>query len=75
MGMMIKPIKRLIRPGLGESGQAIFEYLLMVALAIAMTALMATSFRKTLLLVWGYYIQNISAACPGCPPNPAYRFR
>jgi Flp pilus assembly pilin Flp len=76
MGIMRKPIKR-INYFLGgkESGQAVVEYLLMVVVAISIVAVMGTSFRKTLIGIWGFYIRQISAACPGCTPNPGYRFR
>jgi Flp pilus assembly pilin Flp len=75
MGMMRKPLKRSNQFHPGRSGQAMVEYLLMLVVAISLVAVMASSFRKTLTNLWGYYIRQVSAACPGCQANPSYRFR
>ncbi len=55
------------------SGQALVEYVLMLLVAVSLVAIMTTAFRKTVIHLWGFYIQQISAACPGCPVNPKYR--
>lgn len=77
MGMMRKSLKHPnpIHHRAGQSGQAMIEYILMLVVAISLVAVMASSFRKTLTNLWGFYIRQISAACPGCQANPSYRFR
>ena len=57
-----------------EDGQAVVEYVLMVVFALGLVALIATGFRKTILKLWIFYIRQVSAACPGCPPDPTYRY-
>jgi hypothetical protein len=51
------------------------EYVLLLLVAISIVGVMATMFRRTLIRLWGYYHNQVSAACPGCPPHPNYRFR
>jgi len=36
---------------------------------------MATGFRRALTSVWAFYIKQIAAACPGCPPDPRYKLK
>ena len=60
---------------LNSQGQAFGEYILMILVALSLVVVMASGFRKTLVGIWGFYIKQISAACPGCPVNPNYRFR
>lgn len=62
-------------PLLDEKGQAVIEYILMAVVALSLVSIITTSFRRSLIQIWGFYISEISAACPGCPPNPDYRFR
>ena len=57
-----------------QNGQAVVEYILMVLFAISLVAALSTSFRRSLIGIWGFYTRQISAACPGCPPNPRYKF-
>lgn len=81
MGMMRKTLKSfqadlLNRRGqLGQSGQAMVEYILMIVCALGVVAVMASGFRKGMIGIWGFYVRQTSAACPGCPANPNYRFR
>lgn len=56
-------------------GQALIEYLLMLIVALSLVTVITGFFRKSTIALWGYYTRQISAACPGCPPNPGYRFR
>jgi hypothetical protein len=58
----------------GEEGQAVVEYILMVLLAISAVSIIGIGFRRTLFSVWGKMAKEVTAACPGCPPNPAIRF-
>jgi hypothetical protein len=63
-----------MRKGLrNDSGQAILEYVLMVALAVGVVTLIGVGFRKTVFKVWKGMSRDVAAACPGCPPNPAVR--
>ncbi|OFZ20202.1 MAG: hypothetical protein A2X94_09890 [Bdellovibrionales bacterium GWB1_55_8] len=58
-----------------ENGQAVLEYLLMVAVAVTATGIMAMGFRRLLLSIWGEFTQKIVGASPNGPPDPRYRFR
>jgi Flp pilus assembly pilin Flp len=54
-----------------ESGQAVVEYILAVSMAVAVVAVIATRFRKSIFGLWGVMTREISAACPDCSdPNP-----
>lgn len=57
-----------------EEGQAAVEYILMLVLAFSLVAVFSGSFRGMVINLWGYYIRQIAAACPGCEAPP-YRFR
>ena len=56
-------------------GQALVEYLLMLMMGVFLVIMINNAFRKTIIKMWGFYFRQISAACPGCPPNPNYRMR
>ena len=58
-----------------NQGQAVVEYLLMVAVAVALIGIIGTGFRRGLILLWERMAKDISAACPGCPPSPDVRIR
>ncbi|MBI2711675.1 MAG: hypothetical protein HYX41_02265 [Bdellovibrio sp.] len=58
-----------------DKGQAVLEYVLMTLIAVSFVMVIASTFRRTIVKVWGYYTNQIVAACPGCPVDPAYRFR
>ena len=61
---------------ISEEGQAVVEYILMLAVSISIVAGISVSFRNAILALWSYYTQQITAACPtNCPPNPSYKFR
>ena len=57
-----------------EEGQAVVEYVLMLITAISVVALMGAGLRRSLFTVWEFFAKQISAACPGCPPDPSVRF-
>jgi Flp pilus assembly pilin Flp len=65
----------LARLARDEEGQAVVEYILMVSVTIAAVGALSFGFRKTLFRIWGLFAQEISAACPGCPPDPQIRLR
>lgn len=80
MGMMRKTLKsfwpNLFSPlGSDQNGQALVEYILMIVCALVLVGVMATGFRKGMIGIWGFYTRQITAACPGCPSNPSYKFR
>jgi len=58
-----------------KEGQALVEYILMLVMGISLVIMFNNSFRTTVASIWNFYIRQISAACPGCPPNPSYRIR
>jgi Flp pilus assembly pilin Flp len=58
-----------------EGGQAVVEYILAVSVAVAIAAMVGVSFRRTILRLWGAIAQDVTAACPGCPPESNIRFR
>ncbi len=58
-----------------QEGQALLEYMLMLSLAVGAVSAMTVGFRKIILRLWGSMTQDITAACPGCPSNPSYRFK
>jgi Flp pilus assembly pilin Flp len=65
---------RVMQKSLGTRGQAMVEYILMTLVALALVALIGTSLRQTVIKLWEFYIQQISAACPGCKKNSKYKF-
>ncbi len=72
--------KRLTRAGSAgqralkdDRGQAILEYVLMVALAVGVVTMIGVGFRKTVFKLWKGFSRDVAAACPGCPPNPGIR--
>lgn len=56
-----------------RGGQAIVEYLLGLTLVILLVGMIATVFRKSLYGMWEMISRDVSAACPGCPPDPKIR--
>lgn len=53
-----------------EEGQAVVEYLLMVSVTVVAAGILSFGFRKTLFKLWGMFSREITAGCPGCPPDP-----
>lgn len=56
-----------------EGGQAIVEYMLMLTVAIGAVTIIAVGFRRSIFKLWTTLAKEISAACPGCPPDPSIR--
>jgi Flp pilus assembly pilin Flp len=56
-----------------ESGQAVVEYVLILAMVVSVTTAMAIGFRKSLFAFWTLLTKEVSAACPGCPADPSIR--
>ena len=57
-----------------QRGQAILEYVLMMLIVVAMVAILSKGLKSSLLIMWEFMAQKISAACPGCPPPPNVKF-
>jgi hypothetical protein len=58
-----------------EEGQAVIEYILMAFVALSFILAINTIFRRTTNRLWVFYIRQVTAACPGCPPDPTYQYR
>ncbi|MCM2324785.1 MAG: hypothetical protein NDJ90_16115 [Oligoflexia bacterium] len=58
----------------GESGQAVLEYVLMIALAVSIVALLGIGIRRSVIMVWDRMSRDIAAPCPRCPPPSGVRF-
>lgn len=56
-----------------EAGQALIEYVLLIAITITLVTIMATGLRRSVFTLWSFYSRAISAPCPGCPPPTAVR--
>lgn len=64
------------RKSRNQLGQALVEYILVLAVTIALAATFGNSIRTAILGLWTYITRSVTAACPtGCPSNPAYRLR
>lgn len=57
-----------------QRGQAILEYVLMMLIVVSMVAILSKGLKSSLLVIWQFMAQRISAACPGCPPPPNVTF-
>ncbi len=51
-----------------ESGQAVVEYILMLVVALSIVVGISKGMRGSLMGLWKSLTQEVSAACPGCPP-------
>jgi Flp pilus assembly pilin Flp len=58
-----------------EQGQAVIEYILMLAIVVSLVGVMGVGFRRGLIQLWEKMAKDISAPCPGCVPPPEVRFR
>lgn len=58
-----------------DSGQAIVEYILMVAVVVAIIGVLSVGLRGVLVKVWGKMARDIAAPCAGCQPPPDVRIR
>lgn len=56
-----------------QSGQVLVDYLLTLALTVTIVTLLAQGFRTGLRALWQTIAQEVSAACPGCPPDSTIR--
>jgi Flp pilus assembly pilin Flp len=65
----------LVRLHRDEEGQAVVEYILMVSATIVSVGALSFGFRKTLFKIWEMFARDITAACPGCPPEDKIRLR
>jgi len=58
-----------------EGGQVIVDYVLTLSIVVSVVLIVGTLFRKSLFHLWEVMTKEISAACPGCPPDPKIRLR
>lgn len=58
-----------------EKGQAVVEYILMLAVVVSLVVAMGVGFRRGLVQLWEKMAKDISAPCPGCVPPPEVRIR
>ena len=58
-----------------NQGQAVVEYILMMAVVVALIGLLSNGFKNGLVLLWERMAKDISAPCPKCPPPPEVRIR
>ena len=58
-----------------EEGQAIIEYVLMVSITVTAVGALGFGFRRTLFKLWESFSKDITAACPGCPPDRSIQLR
>jgi len=65
----------LMRKTLDQRGQTIVEFILVLVIAISVVAILGKGLRSTLYGIWTFYSREISAACPGCPPDEKVRLR
>ncbi len=54
-----------------QGGQAVVEYVLVIAMVISIVAIIATSFRKSIRLLWYTLTREIAPGCPDCAPPSA----
>lgn len=58
-----------------ENGQAVVDYVLTLTVVVTIVGIIATGFRRSLFKIWEIFSKEISAACPGCPPDPGVNIR
>lgn len=63
MAPVAQPILRPKDPA--QQGQALVEYIIMLAVGIALTIALQKGLRSTTGTIWAYYAQTIAAGCPG----------
>ncbi len=51
-----------------ESGQAVVEYIILLALVVGLVAGISLIFRGTIYRFWAVIGAEVSAPCPGCTP-------
>jgi len=51
----------------GKDGQVIVEYILVLLMALAIVAIIQSSFNVSVRGVWKKIAKDISKACPKCP--------
>jgi Flp pilus assembly pilin Flp len=70
------PLYLTIKEMRNEEGQAVVEYILMLVLVVSIVGIIAVSFKRSILVMWGSFTQDVAAACPhDCPKNSQYQFR
>ena len=56
-----------------QDGQALVEFMLMLAVSVSVVSIIGTAFRKSLLNIWKQLTREITAACVNCPHDPKIR--
>lgn len=58
-----------------DDGQAVLEYLLMLAVTVSVLGVLASGMRRVLVELWEKMARQIAAPCPGCTPPESVRIR
>ena len=58
-----------------QEGQAIVEYILGLVITVGVVSAVVIGIKRPLFSLWETFAKEISAACPGCPPEPKVRIR
>lgn len=60
---------------LGQRGQVLIEYILMLALVVTIVTVMSSTLKSSLFKLWEFYGKMVAAPCPGCPAPSEIRLR
>lgn len=58
-----------------EQGQALVEYVLMLAVALSVVGIVGYGFRRIVLHAWQAVTCDVAAACPRCPVDEEIKNR
>lgn len=56
-----------------EQGQVLLEYILMIAVALGILAILGAGFTRIRDHLWQQMSCEVAAPCPGCPPPESVR--
>ncbi len=62
--------KRFAKKRRKQLGQAMIEYMLMLALVVGVVSSTGFIFRKTVFKMWKFMSKQIAPGCPGCIGGP-----
>ncbi|MBN21358.1 MAG: hypothetical protein CL678_08740 [Bdellovibrionaceae bacterium] len=60
---------------LKNEGQAILEYIILMAVAFSIVASIGLAFRGLIFNIWQQITCEVSAPCPSCPPSEEIKNR
>lgn len=63
-------MKKGFRPIRDQKGQAVFEYVITLAIVVGTIGALSIGFRGTVTRLWKVLAKEVTAACPGCPTPP-----